>query len=289
MISSVGEVNRWTVAIEESGLCTCGEYLIECPFWNAASREYHSIPYRPRNTSLFDLDLSDERLIKTRPRAHWVGRPNPFRSILKEILLTIGIKSLWLFASQLSKGSKISKTVAHNCHLLFESVRRAENTPIVVDSSKNPGHMKALYLSSDVPVYILYLIRDGRATCCSIMKADGEPMHVCAKAWKMEFIKQKVSMASIKKASILTVRYEDLCKNPSKELRRICKWLGIFYEEQMLDFRKDKHVIWGNPMLYRKEENRIYLDEKWKKELSTADLRIFEAIAGSLNRNLGYK
>jgi len=72
-------------------------------------------------------------------------------------------------------------------------------------------------------------------------------------------------------------------------LRKICDWLGIEFAPEMLDFRQGRHNIGGNPMLFRREETVIQLDERWRERLSEPDRNRFELVAGWVNRLLGYR
>jgi hypothetical protein len=48
------------------------------------------------------------------------------------------------------------------------------------------------------------------------------------------------------------------------------------------------HNIPGNPMLFQKSKREISRDDRWRRELSAADIDAFEAIAGTMNRSFGY-
>ena len=48
------------------------------------------------------------------------------------------------------------------------------------------------------------------------------------------------------------------------------------------------HYIAGNPMLHRKQENTIKLDERWKNQLDEQEINDFNTIAGKINRSFGY-
>ena len=41
-------------------------------------------------------------------------------------------------------------------------------------------------------------------------------------------------------------------------------------------------------MRFRREENEIRIDEKWKNEITAEESVIFEDIAGKMNRSFGY-
>ena len=58
----------------------------------------------------------------------------------------------------------------------------------------------------------------------------------------------------------------------------------------MMELRKqESHSLGGNPMRFRLEESTIRLDEQWREQLTEEDLKIFESVAGKMNRKFGYK
>jgi hypothetical protein len=85
------------------------------------------------------------------------------------------------------------------------------------------------------------------------------------------------------------VRYEDLCTAPARELTAICRMLDVEFEEEMLALQSAGHGLDGNRLRYDAAIRReIRLDERWRGELSEADLRQFERVAGGTNRQFGY-
>lgn len=86
----------------------------------------------------------------------------------------------------------------------------------------------------------------------------------------------------------LRVRYEDLAAEPERGLRRICAFLGRAYQPSMLDYREGQHVGIGGNRMRKRSDERIYLDEKWKRELSRRDRVKFALLGGWLNTCYGY-
>src|SRR5690606_35211445 len=132
--------------------------------------------------------------------------------------------------------------------LVYEAVRRAWGTPVIVDATKNPGRLRALYVFRDVPLRLIYLLRDGRAVCRSRMRREGVSMKRAAEIWRAEHRRQRLAQADIPADHILRVRYEDLCRDACAELTRICAFLGLDYQSAMLRFREpSRHNLGGNP------------------------------------------
>jgi hypothetical protein len=85
----------------------------------------------------------------------------------------------------------------------------------------------------------------------------------------------------------MRVSYEEGCQNPREALMRICLFLGLGPARINLDFRsRQQHVI-GNGMRMD-SASEIRADERWRSVLSGDDLSVFNDVAGTLNRQLGY-
>ena len=72
-----------------------------------------------------------------------------------------------------------------------------------------------------------------------------------------------------KKENGLIVRYEDFCRQPESELRRICTFLGLDFEPAMLlPAEQEHHFIHSSMSPYLKNSNEIRVDERWRKDMS---------------------
>ncbi len=293
-ISSLGEAHFLSMNAGKSTrprLCSCGKAINECPFWTRVEQELEAMlnikgsnvferfpTTHPANLQLEDNgDYLQESV--TRPR---------YGPSVNTAALIVGSKSLWSLLGHLFTDVELDRTIIHNSLMVYEAVRRAWGTPVIIDSTKNPTRLKGLYLAVQEPFRILYLIRDGRAVSYSRMQRQRLPMEQCARIWRAEQTKQWLARLSIPKSLITYVCYEDLCRCPEQELMRICNVIGVDYQPAMLEFRNDVHNLGGNAMRFRANERDIRLDEKWRREMKAEDLRTFERVAGNLNKVLGY-
>ena len=72
------------------------------------------------------------------------------------------------------------------------------------------------------------------------------------------------------------------------ELKRICRFLNIEFENNMLNFASHVHHITnGNDMRFSKS-SEIRADTAWLHKLSEADRASFDRKVGDINRSLGY-
>lgn len=181
-----------------------------------------------------------------------------------------------------------AKQGVENNFLLYNSVGNVLNAEKVVDSSKSYFKAAELYKRHPDRVKIILLVRDGRAVFYSGIK-NGFRRRRCINAWKHMYERAlPILDRTVKPTDILRVHYEDLAKNPETELKRVCEFVGLEFEPDMLAFMdQEHHLTNGNNMRFG-TDSIIRFDDSWREGLSPTDLNYFEGRAETLNRSLGY-
>lgn len=138
----------------------------------------------------------------------------------------------------------------------------------------------------------IYLHRDGRDVALSFQRAIVGEKHVysIAKQWHRE---QQKALAHCRRAetSVFRISYEDLTDEPRPVLERLCDFLGLRFDPLMLRAHTSAEAVeasragelWSNltlPVLANSGRFRV--------RMSAEDIRIFEAVADSSLRSLGY-
>ena len=294
-IAALGEVHRlsWSASSDDyAHKCYCGQSIIKCSAWNKVMKKLNKMMNSSNQNILQEmittdpqqLIFSNEELMQM--KAKLKGK---YYFSTNRLAMIMGSKIMWKILTFISKDTKTHYKIIENSLLIYDCVREVWNKPIIVDCTKNPARLKGLYMKNKHPFKVLYLVRDGRAVCFSRMKREEISMEKCAKIWKREYYKHKITQLTIAKKSILLIHYENLCRNPKQEIQKICQFLNIKYEEGVLNFRTSEiHGIGGNTMRFRTQEDQIVLDEKWKDQISKEDLQIFQQIAGKINSKYGY-
>src|SRR5215211_1677769 len=311
-IESVGEVgnlmrNGWISRESLRGIdpkrlrrpiCTCGKRLDvlyvdapdeACLFWSSVRDEWvgrtdpHSIESYPKLQAAFELKRRWPRLLyeKRRPSAR-------FRSY------------------------------AELTRAFFESVRAVSGKPIIVDSSKSSVRTFALWMVPGIDVYVVHLVRDGRAVVTSHRKTFKEDLqagimwdHEGRPTWKTVVRRRVLYLVSVVRWTVqnlasewvcaqlgpkrtMRLRYEDFVADPKTELERI----GSLIELDLTDVAEAAsagkpmqagHNIGGNKT---KKSGVITLradDEEWKSALSPTEKRLSWMLMGWLMRRYGYK
>src|SRR5690606_3570632 len=96
--------------------------------------------------------------------------------------------------------------------------------------------------------------------------------------------------------------YESLVADPEIELNKLCDKLNLDWSPQMLNFYEFPHHTLGanfnttaqsteiksfqdeNEDFYNARLKGFRLDQRWEKELSDADLKLFNSLAGYINK-----
>jgi hypothetical protein len=126
----------------------------------------------------------------------------------------------------------------------------------------------------------VHLLRDGRdvARSCMAMGWAGNVWHAADRWIDAEELWSALAPA-VPPGRRLELRYEDLVRAPSKELGRVCAFLGTDYDGRMLDYSRDTSYERPDPKLIG----------QWRKKLSPEELALLEARIGPMLRERGYE
>ena len=143
---------------------------------------------------------------------------------------------------------------------------------------------------------VILMLRDPRAVTASNF-ASGEkyPVLFLARQWrKLAFVsallKERYS------DSILLLRYEDLVSQPEENIRRICNFLDIPYDENMLDitlYRDGDGRAWKKNTHYGNDGNPYRIDssniERWRVSLREDVVESLELVCADWMERFGYE
>ena len=222
-----------------------------------------------------DIDEFLDDLGRLRTLYDWGIRPDDVRPRLREEMTT-------------------SEAIA----AIFETYAERQGKPRWGD--KTPLYMQHLPLLERLfprAAYV-HLVRDGRDAATSFLEVPdgimtagwGHPRDAAgfAAQWATEVRAARALGARVGPARHLEVRYEALVAAPGEELRRVCAFAGLEYDDGMLGYvgrtdsaRKDHQKRLDEPP-------RVGVRD-WRTEMPAADTAAFEATAGDLLHELGYE
>lgn len=279
-MTAVGELHNLSHQIAIGRPCSCGVLPRNCGRWQAVAEAI-----RART----GVDVFE------RPFAFRVSRERP-RNLL-ELGLRNWNRSLYYAHFQGGLLSRLGlprlavggRALAANTDLVSSIVRRLAGARILIDSSKDYVRTRERYSSAPFgTVKVIYLCRDGRGVVWSARKHHRATVWYSAKEWAKSQRRFRAMLRGIRAEDRLDLRYEDLCADPERSLRRVCAWLGLPYSEAMPQLSPpEHHTIAGNKIRLRRAM-RVRVDEAWRRKLTAGQLRVFDLIAGTENQRLGY-
>ncbi|MDA3779378.1 MAG: sulfotransferase [Bacteroidales bacterium] len=135
----------------------------------------------------------------------------------------------------------------------------------------------------------IHIIRDGRAVYLSTKEVDWGYKDIISGAQNWyDNVFDCIVKENIYPDMIKTIKYENLTKNPHDELKQLCVFLGIEYEESMLN---GKGLIKPSYAKYSKaigEKAHTKSLNKWKKTLKMYEIMHFNAICKKLLIKFNY-
>jgi len=136
----------------------------------------------------------------------------------------------------------------------------------------------------------IYLVRDPRDVFVSFKKrASGEKTaYAFAEMWKKENNKCIRLLNELAfKDKILSIRYEDILQSPESTYNKICEFVGVEFEKDMLKGQRKK----ANTMEWENLSKGIIRNnsQKYKNKLKPSEIKIIEKIAFNEMKILGYE
>ena|SRR3989304_3282950 len=253
----VGEIRDfWTKGLKKNENCSCGERFESCSFWTMVTKEYlNSFPSN-------DIEKISKEL--------------------SEIEKTKNYFKLRKFIKNKDDNyvRQLLDTYLKHTEKLYESISKVSGKNIIVDSSRLPGRLLALSLSTKIEIFPIYIIRDPRGVINSLIRKDfrnfGEIRNSTFKHILTWNVKNLLSLDSVKKLNshdTLYLLYKNFTRNPARIFEKIKKSLNctLNYEEKngkVSLYLEPGHVFTGNRSRHDTGKITITEDVKWKQELS---------------------
>ena len=297
-IATVGELKLSSRAMGdlEQYRCSCGEFIQECGFWEKVKEGMAGRGFE------FELAHAgtDYKQVESRYARRLLGPLHRGR-----LLESFRDTALWLSTTWRKELAEIHRRNA----ALASTVCEITKTSVVVDSSKIALRLKYLLKNPGLDVKVIRLIRDGRGVALTYMDpasfADARDLALrgggtgglrenerltmahAAYEWRRSNDEAEHILRRIDKSQWIQVRYEDLCKDTANTLVRLFEFLGVDPGKCAQDFRTVENHVVGNGMRLD-TSSKISPDERWRSVLVEEDLRIFDRVAGEMNRKYNY-
>lgn len=273
-IATIGELKASALGDLSVYRCSCGELLEECEFW--------------RNLQS-DLQRRGASLSFENFGTHFVRGPRLFRRLIRLGVHSSGLALLseaMLRVVPAWRGRR--ERILERNRLLVELITAHQGRRVFLDGSKDPEQLRQLLNGRLWKVKVLHLQRDGRGVANSYIKHHQVGMKAAARALLRTERACRRAISGIDAADILTVKYEEVCRDPRSSMNRIFAFAGLPSLEASEPSENTQLHILGNAMRLNPDKS-IKHDEKWKSQLRPEELNQFNALCGSYNWQRGYR
>jgi len=138
----------------------------------------------------------------------------------------------------------------------------------------------------------IHIVRDGRDLYLSWKKMDASKKNISVAAfeWQYKVDTARIALEGLGPFRYLEIRYEDLVSAPANAMDKVCNFLGLEYEERVLDYWQTSSKFIGShhsELIFQPPSTSSI--GKWRKMLGRSDVRIFESTAGPCLKRYGYQ
>ncbi len=188
------------------------------------------------------------------------------------------------------------KTFANLCkEVIANYAAQHGKSDVHIIGDKNPVYSTYnLWLSrAFYPVRFICITRDYHAQIHSMRKMKLETQNVAALAYRWKFVTKELdAFAKFFPEITLFCTYEELRFDTENTLKKICEFLDISYDDQMIENRKK--TLHAQPMhkqhhTSQSKDLSTTPDEEWKEHLSALDVKIAEWLCHDVGKPFGYK
>jgi len=165
------------------------------------------------------------------------------------------------------------------------------------DSARRIGTLHTLWPEAR----FVHLIRDGRDVVLSLMnwpsvhtKKPGtfptwkeDPVSTAALWWELNVRRGREAGEALGPELYRELRYESLVAHPAQECEALCEFLGLAYDEAMLNYHEAFRPAGGPEVVHDRRPITLGL-RNWRTQMPANDVERFEAAVGSLLDELGY-
>ena len=254
-VISIGHSTGWDFGENKAFRCSCGEFLVECPFFAKVAEDFRTqdLPFEFRNFGTEYRLAGSDRLNRM-----LTGRLPLLPVSSLEHVRDSTVKALP------GLGARLRRQDLANARL-FASALDYNGSSVFVDNSHDPYRMRHLRRIPGFQIYCLHLIRDPRGVALSNAKHKGWDVRLSAKLW----LQRQADIVRIAGEFPRNTKafYEDLCESLHTTLADVFEFMGLSRREIAIeDFRATEHHILGNDMRLRPAN--VMRDDRWRKELS---------------------
>jgi len=258
--------------------CSCQKRMVDCDFWRAVTAAM-------RARGFADFELANFRL-----GFDYLGPGNRSRALVGALPVP-ALESIRDALTAAIPGHRARmRTIAERNRVFAEVVLELTRARVFVDASKErmrPLHLFRL-LGPAMDVRVIHLVRDVRGVVESAIRRAKKPgldPESAARNWAGTNAIILRNLDAIPPERRITVRYEDLCRDPDATLAGLFGFCGVDPSIHVADVAGTEQHLLGNRMRLGGVEE-IRLDERWRAALDGRDLAAISRTAGAVHARL---
>lgn len=189
-----------------------------------------------------------------------------------------------------SLASQNQVTIHDLIHTLYQSFAEHEGKTSWAD--KSLFFRKIDLLAKIFPeAKFIHLVRDGRDVFHSWRKMDKLKDNVVATAidWNYKLKRINNSFERLPENRHITLKYEDLLEEPEETVKKLCNFLGIDFQNNMMNYHQTSHYYIGehhSELIFKNiDSSNKY---KWRKNMTTTEINAFELICKNNLKKYNY-
>lgn len=138
---------------------------------------------------------------------------------------------------------------------------------------------------------VIWIVRDGRDVAMALMRLFHKNLRTHCCTWRMS-VELGLKFEQKYSNKIHKIRFEDLITNPQSELKNLGNFLGINYQERMLDTQVYSKAVPENELFYKERAlkpidcSRI---GEWKRSATPQQVHLMHSVMGQSLQQLGYE
>lgn len=254
--------------------CACKKLVSQCKFWRKIGKEL----------DMKRFSNSDYLL----PMYPLVCRNQTLNKTLNRML---GVLSLYFGTEVWKLLGYAGREYAQIYLKFYNTVCAIQGTEIFVEGAKNliePLVLKS-FTGEEHPLKVLHLSRDPRGYFNSQKKHHPQTtLKSAAKKWKRYHGAVEKLRRSLLSSNYLFLRYEDLCREPSKWMQQVFDFFQVEYQDVFqAPINPQKHHLMGNKMLFQ-FDGTIKLDNTWQTRVTEDKQKGLLQLTQPLSSTFGY-
>jgi hypothetical protein len=277
----VGELfYLWQSGVERNFRCACGEHFDKCTFWLEVGQKAYG--------GWSTVDLAEVRRLQRRVDA----------TSRLPLIMNPGLSPR--FRRDLDRYTALIAP-------LYRAIAEVSGASVVVDSTKRPSLAYILARAEGIDLRMVHVLRDPRGVAYSWSQVvelpegtstKGRMNQRSARLTARRWVTVNAMIAALARRGTprVTLRYEDLVRDPRTELNRIAALTAdVTGVADPLDFlhgnefeQAGSHAVAGGRIRMRSGPIALSLDEKWRREYGASRRRLVSAITWPLRRRYGY-